>query len=79
MASSTVMYPAPVFSSGGNPDTSDGKPVTSGGKPEAVGDDMTTGVVLPLLMDGEFDVLEIGDEPWLFVLLNVTYLKKIKN
>ena len=58
MASSTVMYPAPVLStSGGKPDT------TSGGKPEAVGDDMTTGVVLPLLIDGEFDVLDIGDEP----------------
>ena len=71
MASSTVMYPAPVFSSGGNPDT-------SGWKPDAVGDDMTTGVVLPLLIDGEFDVLDIGDEPWLFVLLNVTYLKNWK-
>ena len=58
MASSTVMYPAPVLStSGEKPDT------TSGAKPEAVGDDMTTGVVLPLLIDGEFDVLDIGDEP----------------
>ena len=50
MASSTVMYPAPVLS-------------TSGAKLEAVGDDMTTGVVLPLLIDGEFDVLDIGDDP----------------